>query len=465
METVIAANRFGLGARPGDLPAIGNDYQGWLLAQVDGPAALPRIIADLPPSADVLAEFQSMRQDMMKQRQTAAAADKPSPDVVNKARNILGPAYRDQLMARYTVAAGTEQPFRERLVHFWSNHFAVSADKPTVTALAGGLENEAIRPHVSGYFADMLLAVEQHPAMLLYLDNQASIGPNSKAAQRMQRFGRGRRKADINENLGREILELHTLGVDGGYSQADVTNFSKVLTGWSVGGGPGRLRQGQPGQFVFRSVIHEPGKQTVLAKAYKENGIRQGEAVLHDLARHPATARHLATKLARHFIADEPPATAVDRLASAYLKSDGYLPAVYAALVESPEAWDNILAKYKTPSDFVISSLRALSVTPDQPQQLIGSLMLMGQPGYRPGSPAGWGDTAADWDGADGLMKRIEWATAVGYRAGNFVDPPRLAENVLGSALSEHSGTWIRRAETRAQGLTLLLVSPEFQRR
>ena len=465
METVIAVNRFGLGARPGDLPAIGNDYQDWLLAQVDGPAAVPRIIADLPPSAEVLAEFQAMREDMQKQRRAAAASNQPSPDVVNKARNILGPAYRDQLMARYTVAAETDQPFRERLVHFWSNHFAVSADKPPVTALAGGLENEAIRPHVSGHFADMLLAVERHPAMLLYLDNQTSIGPNSKAAQRMRRFGRGQRKADINENLGREILELHTLGVDGGYSQADVTNFSKVLTGWSVGGGPGRLREGQPGHFVFRSVIHEPGKQTILGKTYGQNGIKQGEAVLGGLARHPATARHLATKLARHFIADEPPATAVDRLASAYLESDGYLPAVYEALVESPEAWDNIFTKYKTPSDFVISSLRALNATPERPRQLIGSLMLMGQPGYRPGSPAGWADTAADWDGADGLMKRIEWATAVGHRAGNLVEPLQLADAVLGPALGEHSGTWIRRAETRAQGLTLLLVSPEFQRR
>ncbi len=459
-DNAIAVNRFGLGARPGELAAPGQDPRGWLLAQIAGPTALPAAVRGLPSSATVLAEFQAVRRQMRQAR-----SDAKGKDPVQQVRKTLGPAYRDQVMARYSAAATTDAPFHERLVHFWTNHFAVSADKPPVTALGGGLENEAIRPHVTGNFAAMLLAVEQHPAMLLYLDNQASVGPNSTAAQRAGRFRRTQRKFDINENLGREILELHTLGVDGGYTQQDVTKLSKVLTGWSVGGGQGPLQAGTPGEFQFRAKIHEPGAQQILGKRYPQQGMAQGQAVLRDLAVHPATARFLATKLVRHFIADDPPAAAVDRVARAYLENDGELPAAYAALIESPEAWAVPLAKLKTPHDYLASALRALDVQPRNAREVVGSLMLMGQPAYRPGSPAGWPDTAADWDGADGLMKRIEWAGAVGRRTGGSVDPLVLGDAVLGPVFGEHSRTWIGRAETRAQGLTLLLASPEFLRR
>ncbi len=466
-QTVIAVNRFGLGARPGELARVGSDAHDWLRAQIDRPADLPAQIRVLTPSSEVLAKFQAMREQKVKARRENSAQDsnRAPADGPHPIRDLLGPAYREQVMARYSVAASTEQPFRERLVHFWSNHFAVSADKPPVTGLVGGLENEAVRPNLNGHFADLLLGVEQHPAMLLYLDNQASVGPDSPAAVRMKGFARARRKLDINENLGREILELHTLGVDGGYDQADVISLAKILTGWSIGGGRGRRREGVPGEFQFRASIHQPGAQQLLGRTYAQEGLEQGQAALRDLAVHPATAHHIAMKLARHFIADDPPPAAVSRIADAYRKSDGHLPTVHAALLECPEAWEQPLTKYKTPHDFLISSLRALDVSTFRDRELIGALTLLGQPPYRPGSPAGWPDTQADWDGADGLMKRIEWATAIGRRAGERLDPDRLASNTLGPALGEHARLAIRLAASRAQAVTLLLVSPEFQRR
>ena len=280
-------------------------------------------------------------------------------------------------------------------MHFWSNHFAVSADKPPIPAVAGLYEFEAIRPNILGNFADLLIAAEQHPAMILYLDNQRSIGPGSTLGKRAGRFRRDQ-AFGLNENLAREILELHTLGVDGGYSQDDVTTFAKVITGWSIGGATdrGRFSDGEPGTFEFREAIHEPGAKTVMGKRYAQDGLDQGIAVLRDLAVHPSTAKFVSTKLARHFIADEPPASAVDRLANVYLESGGDLPSVYSTLISSDESWSQTLSKYKTPHDYVLSSYRAFDRKPEDRRFLIGALDLMGQAPFRPGSPEGWPDTA-----------------------------------------------------------------------
>lgn len=464
IHPVIAANRFGLGARPGDLEAIGADYRDWLTDQITVTPDESSYLENLRSSREVLSDFQDVRQDLVTARRRKT--DDTGRDFQMEIRDVLRPAYRAQAEARYLTAVTTEQPFRERLVHFWSNHFAVSADKPPVMGLAGSLENEVIRPGVGGHFVDMLLAVEAHPAMILYLDNQASIGPNSRLARRgARRAHRDDLKLDINENLGREILELHTLGVDGGYSQEDVTSLSLALTGWSVGGGPGRFEDGTPGEFHFRDEIHEPGARRLLNKTYGQSGIRQGEAMLRDLARHPATAQQIATKLVRHFVADEPPPAAVNRVSMAFLDNDGFLPPVYKALVNSPEAWEPAQSKFKTPHEFVISGVRALGAEPKRPRRLMDSTRLLGQPAYRPGSPAGWSDQAADWDGADALMKRIQWAGSVAQLAGNTLDPMELGVSALGATLGDHTRTAIRRAESRAQGLALLLVSPEFLRR
>jgi len=361
-------------------------------------------------------------------------------------------------------AALTTQPFAERLVHFWANHFAVSADKGAIYGVAGTLENEAIRPHVNGRFIDLLTAVEQHPAMIAFLDNQYSVGADSEAARLAARHN-AKRQFGINENLAREILELHTLGVNGGYSQTDVTSFAQIITGWSIGGGKGRLAGGETGRFYFRDNMHEPGTKIFMGKSYGQDGQAQGEAVLADLARHRSTARFIATKLARHFIADEPPPAAVERIAQAFLRSGGELPQVYAALIESPDAWNADSRKFKTPEDFVFSSFRAFNVAPREPEEVIRSFELLGQRQYTPGSPAGWGDTAKNWDGSDSLMHRVIWATRAAERYDQGIDPVDLAASSLGGYARPDTLTALRRAASGSQALALLLMSPDFQRR
>ncbi len=463
IETVIAANRFGLGAKPGELQQVDRDPKGWLLGQLAGPSRLPTAVRQLPDTASVLREVQEVRQMRRDARRTVD--DEPAPDVVQKFGAIVRRHYLEQTAAKFRVASSTDFPFHERLVGFWANHFAVSADKQPVSAVAGLFENEAIRPNVSGKFVDLLLAVEKHPTMILYLDNQRSIGPNSALAKRANRRQRDQ-QVGLNENLAREILELHTLGVDGGYSQQDVTSFARVITGWSIGGGEKRrFAEGTPGTFEFRESIHEPGSQSILGNRYAQNGISQGEAVLRDLATHPSTARFVATKLVRHFVADSPPPGMVDGIAEVFLETGGDLPSVHAALVNASEPWQSTFAKYKTPQDFVISALRAFDRVPDNGRSVVGALDMMGQTPFRPGSPAGWPDTADHWGGADSLYKRIEWSNTVARYAGSRVNPLQLADAVLGPALGDHSRTVISRAANAAQGITLFLASPEFQRR
>ncbi len=462
-KAVIAANRFGLGARPGDLERAARNPEAWLLDQLSGPSRLPAEIRALPDSASVLVEVRDVRRN---QRQMKKDGDDPAPDIVEKYGRVMRRHYLDQTAARYRTAARSDTPFHERLVHFWSNHFAVSADKQPMPAIAGLYENEAIRPNVSGKFADLLLAVEKHPAMIVYLDNQRSIGPNSTLGKRANRR-RKDQQFGLNENLAREILELHTLGVDGGYTQQDVTTFAQVITGWSIGGANdrGRFADGDPGRFEFRDIIHEPGARTVLGRKYAQSGVGQGEAVLRDLAVHPSTARFLCSKLARHFVSDEPPAILIDTLTESYLRSGGDLAAVYETLLGDDEAWSTTRAKYKTPHDFVISTLRAFDHVPERPQFIVGALDLMGQTPYRPGSPAGWPDTAQQWGGADALYKRIEWSNTVARVVGSRVNPVQLGDAVLGSSFNPKTRKAVSRAESLTQGITLFLASPDFQRR
>ena len=461
LDAVTAANRFGLGARPGELERARDDARGWLQKQLTGSRAAPEEIRRLPSSAEIFKTYAELRRDRNDAKGDSAAAKR----LPGGLRAKLVPYYLDQVAARYRVAVHTEESFRERLVHFWTNHFAVSADKPQVLALAGALENEAIRPHVAGRFADMLAAVEAHPAMILYLDNQASIGPDSQLAQRRnRRAANGDRKLGINENLAREILELHTLGVDGGYTQQDVTTFARALTGWSIGTDrfPGG---GEPGKFAFHDVAHEAGTKTILGTRYSQSGVSQPRAVLADLARHPATARHIALKLARHFIADEPPAEAVEHISKAFVDSGGDLPAVHRAVLDTPAAWAGPATKFKTPHELVVSTFRALDFVPAEPRQVAAPFDLLGQRPYTPGSPAGWPDTATQWDGPDALLKRIEWAGSVASRVASREQPLSLGERSLGAALNERTRVAITRAASAEQGITLLLASPEFQRR
>jgi uncharacterized protein (DUF1800 family) len=255
--SAIAANRFGLGARPGELEKLA-DPPGWLMDQLKGAPPALRDPA-LRPSSETLARIIELRREAREQRDQKET-DGAQAKAAVKLAAVYRPIYFDEAFARFAHAVGTDRPFVERLTQFWSNHFAVSVDKVVVLGLAGAMEREAIRPHVTGHFADLLLAVEKHPAMLLYLDNQTSIGPNSKAAQFLAR--RSKRKADINENLAREILELHTHGVNGGYSQSDVTTFAKAISGWSVGG----QDQGRRLARLGFSALDKPRAKTFVSR-------------------------------------------------------------------------------------------------------------------------------------------------------------------------------------------------------
>ncbi|QJU58967.1 DUF1800 domain-containing protein [Sphingomonas sp. AP4-R1] len=470
----IALNRFGLGARPDDVPP--GDPKRWLLDQFDRYDPRPPAFAALPDGTQLAAEYFADQMALAEARKQAkAAANDPKQDAATLAARKdvnagVREAYRAATNARMASALATETPFVERLVHFWANHFALSADKPQVTIFAGAYEMEAIRPHVLGRFEDMLLAVERHPAMLYYLDQFRSVGPDSRAGLRAAQL-RPDRPLGLNENLAREIMELHTLGVRTGYAQADVTEFARALTGWSIGGkgpgaGPGGDKDdGALGRFQFRPNIHEPGTRTILGKAYSEEGEGQAKAVLHRLATSPATAKHVSTKLARHFVADDPPPALVDRMTAAFLKHDGDLTAVYRVLIAAPESWAAVPTKFKSPWEWTVSSMRGLGRRDLGQTDIAPMQNQLGQPVWRPGSPAGYDDIAATWASPDALMRRVELAQRFASTAGDRIDARALAPKLMPAAVSPATTTALAQAESGATALALLLVSPEFQRR
>ena len=488
-EAAIAANRFGLGARPGELSKIAGDPRGWLRAQLTPETAVPAPLAALPSTADDEAAFarwlatlhlgsadgaaikayDTGRGDASMSAATSTgpmAPDGGKLSVEQSYVRALFPRYATALEARIDVATTTDRPYFERLVHFWSNHFTVSAAKPQVIALPPSFERDVVRAHAMGRFEDMLTTSTQHPGMLIYLDNHLSVGPNSFIASHpnyLPEYLRGR-MTDLNENLAREILELHTLGVRSGYTQADVTSFAKIITGWSV---QGARRPSPDGRlFRFQPSFHEPGTQVLLGVSYPQGGVEQGEAALRALAKHPATANHIATKLVRHFVADDPPPAAVARVAKAFRDSDGDLAQVSAVLIDLPEAWAPAPAKLKPPEDYVVSAMRAMGGPRLTGRQLTAMFDRMGQKPYWSPGPDGWADVAANWIGPDPVWKRIEWADAAGKAmATSGTDPVVLAQEALGPNLGPATLEAIKRAESPAQGLALMLASPEFQRR
>jgi uncharacterized protein (DUF1800 family) len=475
----IALNRFGLGAKLGEAPP--SDPRSYLLNQLSIYQPRPAALASMPSRTQIAAQIgdfiDEVREDRPMRRQAARMpqgmrspmGDEEIPENARRfIRRSIAEQYMVMVAGRMNAAATSNTPFAERLVHFWANHFAVSADKPQVIGMAGLLEFEAIRPHLMGRFADILLAVEQHPAMLMYLNQWHSIGPDSPAAKWVARRGKQR---GLNENLAREILELHTLGVDGGYSQGDVTEMARALTGWTVAGlvkGPAaRALSGNAvtGDFNYADLIHQPGERTIMGRRYRQQGVGQARAVLADLAAHPSTARHLATKLARHFAGDEPPKAMIDRLASAYMGSGGDLPTVYRAIIDSPEAWAPGPVKFKTPWEWTVSAFRMAGAAEVDGQIVAGLLQQLGQPAWKPGSPAGWDDRAASWAGPDALVRRVEAAEKIAAQAGAGTDARAVAVRLFGETLSPSTAQAIARAESPQQGLALLLVSPEFLRR
>src|SRR5271168_2403563 len=396
----LALHRFGFGPTRDSIAAIAGDPRGALLSDIDRPGAAS-LVSSLPSSSRAAREVSDFRAEEQAKKKLAQRAQKSAeadvapanfdcrkappaapcaaPPALNDAANQPRPQppqpplpqqiLENEAAARYQAAIGADIGFVERLVWFWSNHFCISADKDI--AMVGAYEREAIRPHVLCRFVEMLAAVESHPAMLFYLDNVQSMGADS--------INGINRDKGLNENLAREILELHTLGVRSGYSQKDVTSFASVLTGWTWVD-PGE--PGHGGEFLFNKRLHEPGDQIVLGKDYPDTGLDQGRAVLADLARHPATEQHIAQKLARHFVADGPPPSLIAKLAKAFKDADGNLKEVARALVTAEESWTPTRTKLKPPAEWIVGSLRVTGA-PWVVARLLGAQTTLGQPLWR----------------------------------------------------------------------------------
>jgi uncharacterized protein (DUF1800 family) len=471
-EAAFALHRFGLGPRAGSIAAIASDPRGALIAELDRAGAGRIGTTDLLTSgvaaraAFAYQQAQRAARQVERAAQQANAAGSGAPEMNPQSgpppsaapRPAAGPGLPQQIYlaeakARIDAALAADIGFVERLVWFWSNHFCVSADKGNVRQICGAYEREVIRANVLGRFGDLLLAVESHPAMLIYLDNARSIGPASIAGLRQRR--------GLNENLAREILELHTLGVRTVYTQDDVTRFANVITGWTVV--PFRQDPVRGGEFEFNPRMHEPGAQTVIGKSYPDAGLEQGRAVLAALARHPATARHVASKLARHFVADEPPPALVERLAKRFIATQGDLKETAKALVSAPEAWEAPRAKLKRPGEWVVGALRAVAATPTDIGPVMQAHNLLGEPLWRPAAPKGFADESAPW--LDGLAQRLDIANQFARRFGAEADPREVFEAALAPLASAETRQTITRAESRPQALALLFMAPEFQRR
>jgi uncharacterized protein (DUF1800 family) len=470
IEAAIAVTRFGLGARPGEIAEAAKDPRAYLKFQIRrGGADIFK--TDGETSNQRLAEFREYRRQRAMAKE-AGQGKGDEADPVKMARQFIREDAAGDVLGRVQLAVDTDAGFRERWALFWANHFTVSATKVQVSTLVGPFENEAIRPNVFRRFADLLAAAETHPAMLLYLDQAQSVGPNSRAAQ-FQRHGGGRRglgrnnarprgNLGLNENLAREILELHTVGVDGGYAQADVTEFARALTGLSIAGPRDAGVEGA----VFRGPAHEPGERTVMGVRYGQDGKGQAGAILTDLASKPQTARFVCTKLVRHFVADDPPPALVARLEKTWLSTHGDLAQVAEALIDASEAWAPQPAKFKTPYEFVISSYRALGEEPRGIGPVNAALAGLGQRPFGAPSPKGWPDEAGPWAASDALVKRMQFAQQLGSVFGPRVqDPVAFAGESLGVRLTPASAKAISRAESRPEAVALLLMTPEFQRR
>ena len=440
-------HRFGLGARPGEQRSIRSDPRGWLEAQLRPSTKPSKRLSELPTHPELYREH--LRQRTRGEDQAA--------------RRWSREVYGQERVARFVHAVTTDQPFRERWVRLFSNHFCVSARKRTITFAVGAHEREAIRAHAVGRFESLLLASTQHPAMLVYLDNQQSVGPESS-------LGRAKDKG-LNENLAREVLELHTVGVDGGYSQADVTELAKMLTGWTVRPPKDQTASAET-TFVYARRRHQPGPKTFMGKTYPETGQQEAERALHDLARHPSTARHIAHKIAVHFVADDPPEPIVADLARRFRDTEGDLQAVATSLIRDDRVWAEAARnpKLRTPEEVAIAMMRASGWQDRRakvPETLISmekAIQQMGQLPLSPPSPAGWPDRQEDWSGPEQVLRRVELAEKTGQLFGPQIrSPEAYANELLGDRLHPRTRQAIARAPDRGTAVALLLASPEFQ--
>ena len=403
----------------------------------------------------------AQRQNKIRQkyRGTAEAqAARKQRNVINREARIASMDWMVQSLMR---ATHSEHAFRERLCAFWGDHFTARGKRGVIRRATGPYLEEAIRPNLTGRFADMLLDAVMHPLMIHYLDQERSMGPGSLRALK-------RGKDDgLNENLAREVLELHTLGVNGPYAQDDVRQLAELFTGMTIQPNVG---------FKFRKDWAEPGPETVLDKSYGPRpGVDPIRAALQDLAAHPATARHIAWKLAVHFVSDDPDNALIDHVANRFIETDGDLMHVYAALLEHPSAWGRDLRNAKPPDAFIASSFRALAVQKslfknlhekDFRAGLLVPLAMMGQPWQAPSGPDGWDEEDDAWLTPQGLAWRVQWSMAVPTRLmKRLPDPRKFVESALGSFATDEVRFAARSAESRNEAIGLVLMAPAFQRR
>lgn len=502
---VMAGVRFGFGLAPGDRPDGDPDALLEQLRRAQGEKLLfPR--EGLEMRKKRIRQYRSVRQDLTQRMKNGEALGEQE-----KALNRdVTASFDADASGRIVQAAGSSSGFQERLASFWLNHFTVSASKSTEMRLIVPLyEAEAIRPNLSGRFADLLKAASLHPAMLMFLDQAHSLGPNSRRAQK--------RGGGINENFAREVMELHTLGVNSGYSQTDVRQLALLLTGL--------VFDRDEVQAGFDPSRAEPGQFDVMGKTYKrgEGVFDISETVLEDLASDERTMRHVSTQLFTHFISETPDEHTIAAMVKAWKAKDGELTAVYRAMLQSKAAWEEPGQKFKKPFDYIVSSLRAAGLTrPDDllndedrprgafdlpdgaPQQLAMAgqddddqnrrgmegrkedgrdrpsppqmkhslarqaaqmTAALGEPVWRPSDAAGFKDQSAYWFNPAQLSMRIEWARRLARRIPGKPDPRGFANEALGDLARDSTLQLVSRAPSRQAGLMLVLASPEFNRR
>jgi len=449
LEGAIAVTRFGLGAGPDEIAIASEAPKAWLLAQLRPNRSNHPAFRDLLSSREI---YKISRQYKEAKKVMADADKDAASDKYGKTirRNIEA-----EIKARSIYAAQTQTPFHERLTRFWGNHFSISARNRNTRLFPGSYEREAIRPHILKSFYELAASAIFHPGMLVFLDNDSSVGPKSRKGLDDNQ--------GLNENLAREALELHTVTPAAGYSQFDVTEFAKALTGWRVerdaDDNPNRQ-----GQTTFKDRRHEPGPRLVFGKKYNEPGPKQALAILKDLCARPETAENIATKLAAHFVSDTPPQALVDALKNSFLQTNGNLMTLYKTLINSPLSWTSIAQKIKTPDELIVSASRLTgfeTVITKRPKDTYDSLA---QIPFTAPTPEGWPDKAQAWLGPDAVLKRIEWANELSSRLSNM-DARQFLQSALGQRLSARSLKAVSAAESSQQAFVLALMSPEFQRR
>jgi len=454
-DIFIATHRFGYGTSLSDIEAIGGEPKAWLEQQIRRDQVVPDFFKPLLTSEQAMKRLEpllKMKKELKKEKRFST--EEKQKIIKKEIKNTINNRMKEVLY-RTQWAMQTQTPFVERMVHFWSNHFTVSTTQKGVAPFAGSFEREAIRPYIFGRFSDMLKAVLQHPAMLIYLDNIRSIGPNSRVGKR--------RKKGLNENLARELLELHTLGVQGGYSQFDVEQLARMLTGWSLSK---KATSNNRGVFEFYDRLHEPGDKILLGKKYPNQGVEEVLDAIEDLALHPSTAHFLATKIARHFISDNPPENVIKKLQKSYLQSKGNLKKVMLTLIALPEVWQNPMAKAKTPNDLIITTGRVLGASAAlKEKELFFLFESLNQLPHTATSPAGWDDRAKSWLGPEAVLRRIEFCYFIARKTKQKNEPEAVLKQCLGEVASANTRFAVLRAPSRLDALTLLMASPEFQRR